>query len=67
MMTRETQNLIEQIGTLGPEELAQLESFVKFLIFRSEERKATRLAAAASEASFAAIWNNPEDEAYDAL
>jgi hypothetical protein len=31
------------------------------------KRALTRAAAATSEPAFAAIWNNPEDDVYDAL
>jgi hypothetical protein len=34
---------------------------------RSQERALTRAATAASAPAFAEIWNNPEDDVYDAL
>jgi len=34
---------------------------------RERERELTRAAAAASAPAFAEIWNNPEDDVYDAL
>ena len=34
---------------------------------REQERTLTRAASAASTPAFAAIWNNPDDDAYDAL
>jgi hypothetical protein len=34
---------------------------------RNDERKLTRTAAATSTPAFAAVWNNPEDDVYDAL
>jgi hypothetical protein len=38
-----------------------------FISLREQERTLTRAAAAASAPVFAAIWNNPDDDAYDAL
>jgi hypothetical protein len=60
-------NLAEKIQTLRPEEVAEVEDFVEFLRFRGQERGLTRAAASASAAAFEEVWNNPEDEAYDAL
>ena len=34
---------------------------------REQEQAMTRAATAASAPSFAAIWNNPDDDAYDDL
>jgi hypothetical protein len=34
---------------------------------REQERALTRAAAVASVPAFAAVWNNPEDDVYDAL
>jgi hypothetical protein len=61
------QSLIEKIQTLPPDRLAEIEDFVDFIASREQTRALTRAAAAASASSFAAIWNNPDDEAYDAL
>jgi hypothetical protein len=47
--------------------IAEVEDFVAFIAAREQERSLTRAATAASAPSFAAIWNNPEDDAYDAL
>ena len=38
-----------------------------FIAGREQERALTRAASAASAPAFAAIWNNPDDDAYDAL
>lgn len=61
------QNLLEQIQALPPERLSEVEVFVDFIVFRERERALTRRASAASAPAFAAIWDNPEDDAYDAL
>jgi len=49
------------------ERIAEVEDFVEFIASREQERSLTRTAAAVSAPAFAAIWNNPEDDAYDAL
>jgi hypothetical protein len=59
--------LIAMIQALPPERIAEVEDFVAFITAREQERALTRAAAAASGPAFAAIWNNPEDDAYDAL
>jgi hypothetical protein len=59
--------LIEEIRTLPPERLLEVEDFVDVLRQRDRERAPTRAAAAASGPVFAAVWSNPEDDVYDAL
>lgn len=66
-MPTNAQTLIEKIRTLPPEQLNEVEDFVDFLQLRDQQRTLTRDAAAASSAVFAAVWNNPEDDVYDAL
>ena len=61
------QALMEKIQTLPPERLSEVEDFVDFIRLREQERTLTRAASAASAPAFAAIWNNPDDDAYDAL
>jgi len=61
------QGLIEKIQTLPPERLIEVEDFVDFLRQRERELGLTRAAATASASAFAAVWNNPEDDVYDAL
>jgi len=60
------QALIEKIQSLPRERLIEVEDFVDFLRQRERELRFTR-AATASSAVFAAVWNNPDDDAYDAL
>jgi hypothetical protein len=60
-------SLIEKIQALPPERLAEVEDFVDFIRLREEQRALTRAAAAASAPAFAAVWDNPEDDAYDAI
>ncbi len=59
--------LSEKIQTLSAEQISEVEDFVEFLRVRGRERELTRAAAAASAPTFAAVWNNPEDDVYDAL
>ncbi|HYP68384.1 MAG TPA: hypothetical protein VEP67_09055 [Thiobacillaceae bacterium] len=66
-MSATEQALIEKIRQLPPQRLAELEDFVDFLRTRDDELRLTHAAAGASEASFAAVWNNDEDAAYDRL
>jgi hypothetical protein len=61
------QSLIEKIKALPPERLDEVEDFVDFIASRAQERSLARVAAATSEAVFAKIWSNPDDDAYDAL
>ena len=61
------QSLIEKIKTLPAERIEEVEDFVDFIASRALDRSVTRNATQASEPAFAKIWNNPEDDAYDAL
>jgi hypothetical protein len=62
-----SQVLIEKISALPPERIAEIEDFVDFLRTRDADRALARASLAASEPTFAAVWSNPEDDAYDAL
>ncbi|HEU0156332.1 MAG TPA: hypothetical protein VFQ82_09700 [Stellaceae bacterium] len=66
-MPADAKALIKKIEALPDERIAEIEDFVDFIRLREQERALSRAAAAASTSSFAAIWNNPEDDAYDAL
>jgi hypothetical protein len=59
--------LIEKLNTLPIDRLHEVEDFVDFLRSRDQDRALFRAASAASEPAFAAVWNNPEDDVYDAL
>ena len=61
------QALIEKLNTLPEGRLAEVEDFVDFLRSRDQDRALFRAAQAASEPAFAAVWDNPEDDAYDAI
>ena len=60
-------SLIEKIKALPDERIVEVEDFVDFIAARAQGRSLTRAAAAASDPTFAKIWNNPDDDAYDAL
>lgn len=66
-MRADTQALIAKIEALPAERIAEVEDFVDFIRLREQARALTRAASAASAPAFAAIWNNPDDDAYDAL
>lgn len=61
------QSLIEKIKALPAERINEIEDFVDFIATRVSDRALIDTAAAASEPAFAKVWNNPEDDAYDAL
>jgi len=62
-----TQALLAKIQALPVERIAEIEDFVEFIAAREQERSLTRAASASSVPVFAAIWSNPEDDAYDAI
>lgn len=66
-MSAPEQGLIEKIKQLPPQRLAEVEDFVDFLRTREAEQRLTHAAARASEPSFASVWNNDEDSAYDRM
>ena len=59
--------LIDKISALPLDRIAEIEDFVDFIGQREKDRSLARTAAATSAPAFAAVWNNPEDDAYDAL
>ena len=66
-MNAPDQILFDKIKQLPPQRLAEVEDFVDFLRGRETEQRLTHAAAKASEASFAQVWDNDEDAAYDRL
>ncbi len=60
-------SLIDKIKALPPEKLPEVEEFVDALAGRDTDAALARAASAASEPSFAAVWENPEDAVYDDL
>jgi hypothetical protein len=66
-MNANADTLTERIHSLSAEQVAEVEDFVEFVRLRGEQRSLARAAMAASASAFAAVWDNPEDAAYDAL
>ena len=66
-MNRYASNLAQKLDALSPEQIAAVEEFVEFLRLRGQDRALTQAAAAASSPAFESVWNNPEDDVYDAL
>jgi hypothetical protein len=67
MNTVQEQSLIAKIKLLSPQRITEVEDFIDFLRAREEDIRLTQAAAKASEASFAEVWDNDEDAAYDRL
>jgi hypothetical protein len=66
-MNSNASTLTEKIHSLSAEQIVEVEDFVEFVRLRGQERGLTRAASAVSAPAFEAVWNNPEDAAYDAL
>ena len=58
---------MEKIQSLPPTRMAEVDDFVEFLRLKEQERTLTNVAMQASAPAFAAVWDNLDDEAYDAL
>lgn len=67
MQTQQTQDLFNKICRLPPEKVAEVEDFVEFLRYRSENNTLTKAASKLSEKSFQQAWDNTEDAEYDNL
>ena len=59
--------LMEKIQSLPPTRMAEVDDFVEFLRLKEQERTLTNMAMQASAPAFAVVWDNRDDEAYDAL
>lgn len=66
-MNAPDQVLFDKIKQLPPQRLAEVEDFVDFLRTRENEQQLSLAAAKASEASFAQVWDNDDDAAYDRM
>ena len=60
-------SLIDKITAPPAGRIAEVEDFVDFLGERELNASIVRATTAASEPAFAAVWENPEGSAYDAL
>jgi hypothetical protein len=63
---QDTQSLLKKIQTLPAARIEEVEDFIDFLMARERERASTREATEASAPVFQAVWDNPEDDVYDA-
>jgi hypothetical protein len=61
------QTLIDKIKALPADRMDEVEDFVDFIAARAQDRGFARAAALASSPAFASVWDNPDDDAYDAL
>jgi hypothetical protein len=61
------EELLAKIRRLPPERVTEVEDFVDFLRLRDENRQLTDAAARLSEATFARVWDHPDDADYDRL
>ncbi len=64
--------LMDKLQRLPLQRLVEVEDFVDFLEAREqkvnqEDRRLVQAAAQTAEASFATVWENDEDAAYDRL
>ena len=66
-MSSNASTLTEKIQSLSAEQIVEVEDFVEFVRLRGQERGLTRAVSAVSAPAFEAVWNNPDDAAYDAL
>ena len=66
-MSTDQKALLDKIATLPEERIAEVEDFVDFLRLKEEERQLRRAVTAASAPAFTAVWDNPDDDVYNAL
>ena len=66
-MSVDLQSLVTKIRALPPESLEEVADFVDFIATRERDRASTRAAAQSSAPVFGKIWNNPDDDVYDAI
>jgi hypothetical protein len=67
MSSQPEQLLLEKLRALPPERRAEVEDFIDFLQKREVDQHLVRSAAQVSEPAFTAVWDNPDDAAYDRL
>jgi len=66
-MSAPDQVLFDKIKQLPPQRLAEVEDFVDFLRTREDQQRLAIAAMKVSEASFAEVWDNDDDAAYDRM
>lgn len=66
-MNATAEALIEKLRDLPVDQLTEVEDFVDFLRERRGDRRLVTAAARISQESFANVWDNADDAAYDQL
>jgi hypothetical protein len=66
-MEQTVERLTEKIHSLNGDQLAEVERFIESLQTWQRDRELAGAVTALSAPAFAAVWNNPEDDVYDAL
>jgi hypothetical protein len=61
------QQILEKIRSLPLSQRIEVEDFIDFLSQRRDDQQTVLAATQLSEPSFAQIWDNSEDAAYDDL
>ena len=61
-MRPQTQQIAHKLDDLSPERLTEVEDFIDFLRARDRDKALLREYAQASEAAFAKVWDNEEDD-----
>jgi len=59
--------LIEKINALPQDRVGEVEDFVDFLRQREFDRSLVRASLSASAHAFRAVWDNPDDDVYNAI
>lgn len=67
MNTGHIQQMVKKLKALPPERVAEVEDFIDFLQARNNDRGLVQAAQAITESRLKAIWDNPDDAAYDRL
>jgi hypothetical protein len=66
-MEQTVERLTEKIHSLNGDQLAEVERFIESLQTWQRDRELAGAVTALYAPAFAAVWNNPEDDVYDAL
>lgn len=66
-MNAQVQIMIEKLEHLSAERVAEVADFIDFLQQKEDESRLRESFSQASESSFAHVWDNDDDAAYDAL
>ena len=61
----DTRDLMRGIQAHPPDPIAEIEDFMAFIAAREQDLALTHASAAARALAVAAIWDNPEDDAYE--